>query len=73
MFKYPFRLLNTILFRKEIVMKILCSIVLLAAFAVLVSSCVSREVTTNSPLKKGEKNVVEKKIIWIWQDEFRNP
>ena len=50
-------------------MKCFSAIVLLAAFSLLSSSCVSR--TTTSQKGFGE-DVTEKKIVWIWQKEYRN-
>ncbi|VGO21547.1 hypothetical protein [Pontiella sulfatireligans] len=40
----------------------------LAATASLLSSCVSRTTTTGH-----DDRVVDKKTLWIWQKEFRNP
>lgn len=54
-------------------MKTICSLILLAAIVLLSNACVSREVSASSPLNKGEEKVIEKKLIWIWQDEYRNP
>ncbi len=55
-------------------MKTVRSIILLAIAATLLSSCVSRTTTANAPLGKGgDGKVIEKKLVWIWQDEFRNP
>ncbi len=55
-------------------MKTIRSIILLAIVAALSSSCVSRTTTSSAPLGQGKDGkVVEKKLIWIWQDEFRNP
>lgn len=53
-------------------MKTICSIILLSVATMLVSSCVSRTVTTDAPLGE-EGTVVERKLIWFWQDEFRHP
>jgi hypothetical protein len=52
-------------------MKPIQCFILLTISTVLLSSCVSRTVTSDAPLGK-ESSVVEKKIVWIWQDEFRN-
>ncbi|MCK5675477.1 MAG: hypothetical protein KAH99_00515 [Verrucomicrobia bacterium] len=55
-------------------MKTIRSILLLAIVATLSSSCISRTTSTSAPLGKGEDGkVTEKKLVWIWQDEFRNP
>ncbi|MEN8254783.1 MAG: hypothetical protein ABFR33_04865 [Verrucomicrobiota bacterium] len=55
-------------------MKTVRSIILMAIAAMLLSSCISRTTTTNAPLGQGEDGkVTEKKLIWIWQKEFRNP
>ena len=51
-------------------MKLFNSIVLLAAVSLLNSACISRTVTTE---KGFGKDKTEKKILWIWQDEYRNP
>ncbi len=49
---------------------------------VALTGCVSRTVTVKpvdqSPIQrqygsKSDPKLVEKKIIWIWQDEYRNP
>ena len=54
-------------------MKTIRSIILLSIVTMLLSSCVSRTVST-SPVREGESGkVIEKKIIWFWQDEFYNP
>lgn len=66
-------------------MNLFNSIILLSTVTVLSSACVSRTVSIE-PQHRGEipkkgksygseaqDNVIEKKIIWIWQDEFRNP
>jgi len=50
-------------------MKLLSSIVLLAAISLLSSACVSRTVTTEKGF--GEDKTT-KKIVWIWQKEYRN-
>ena len=51
-------------------------------FCILTSGCVSRTVTESKGTRNtdGAKNsnptskVIEKnKIVWFWQDEFRNP
>ena len=53
-------------------MKTISSIILLSIATILLSSCVSRTISSSAPLgQKGE--VVEKKIVWIWQDEYRMP
>ncbi len=45
------------------------TLILLALFAVLGSSCVSRTTTK----KSGHGNdSSEKKTLWIWQEEYRN-
>ena len=55
-------------------MKLFNAIALLAAISLLTCACVSRTTTTGAPLGQGEDGkVTEKKLIWIWQDEFRNP
>lgn len=53
-------------------MKTVRSIILLTVATILSCSCVSRTVSSSAPLGK-EGKVVEKKIVWIWQDEYRNP
>ena len=65
-------------------MKIVCSFACLIAVAALSSGCVYRTTVTQAE-HRGEMptnkkfgadphdQVVGKKIIWIWQDEFRNP
>ena len=51
-------------------MKTIRSIILLSIVAMLSSSCISR--TTSS--KDGYGGDTEhKKIVWIWQKEYRNP
>ena len=50
-------------------MKLVNAIVLLAAISLLNSGCVSRTVTTE---KGFGEDKTEKKIIWIWQKEYRN-
>lgn len=50
-------------------MKLFNSVVLLAILSLLGSGCVSR--TTTSEKGYGE-DTTEKKILWIWQDEYRN-
>lgn len=50
-------------------MKVFYFLIALAALSLLNSGCVSRTVTRESGF--GEDNT-EKKIIWIWQDEYRN-
>ena len=59
-------------------------ILCLATVAILSSGCVTRTVTS-APANRGssmggqkygsksEQKVLEKKRIWIWQDEYRNP
>ena len=55
-------------------MKLFNAIALLAAISLLTCACVSRTTTAKAPLGQGgDGKVVEKKLIWIWQDEFRNP
>ena len=55
-------------------MKLFNAIALLAAISLLTCACVSRTTTTNAPLGQGEDGkVTEKKLIWIWQKEYRNP
>jgi hypothetical protein len=55
-------------------MKTIHSIILGAITSILLSSCVSRTISTSPPLGKGgDSNVATKKILWIWQDEYRNP
>jgi len=55
-------------------MKIVRSIILLAIVSMLSSACVSRTTSTSPPLGTNKDGkVLEKKVIWIWQDEFRNP
>ena len=49
-------------------MKLSLALPLIAAVSLLTSSCVSR--TTSSEKGYGE-DATEKKIIWIWQDEYR--
>jgi len=51
-------------------MKTVHSIILLAFIAALSCSCVSR--TTSSKDGYGA-DVEHKKIVWIWQSEYRNP
>ncbi|MBT8042131.1 MAG: hypothetical protein KJN67_05225 [Pontiella sp.] len=55
-------------------------IYLTAAATVLLTGCVSRTTTVKPSGTEGNEDfginsskVVEKKLIWIWQDEFRNP
>ena len=47
------------------------SLFLLAAAISLLSSCVTRTITTSPALgkSKGER-VVEQRMIWFWQDDF---
>ncbi len=57
-------------------MKTIRSIFLLAVASLILCSCVSRTISASSVDATGKENqgkVVEKKIIWIWQDEFHNP
>ncbi|MEN7973554.1 MAG: hypothetical protein ABFR47_06930 [Verrucomicrobiota bacterium] len=55
-------------------MKLFASILLLAIVSMLNTACISRTTTSDAPLGKGKDGkVVEKKLIWVWQDEFRNP
>ena len=52
------------------------SIFLLTVATLILCSCVSRTVSASSVDSSGKESngkVVEKKIIWIWQDEFHNP
>ena len=49
-------------------MKLFNSILLLAAISLLGSGCVSRTVTKG---KGYGGDTTEKKIIWIWQKEYR--
>ena len=50
-------------------MNLLKPIILLSAVTVLSSACVSR----TSTVEKGfGEDQTEKKIVWIWQDEYRN-
>lgn len=58
-------------------MNMLRNILCLAATAMLCCSCVSRTVTRSPKLSetaKGKANksgkVVEKEIVWFWQDDF---
>lgn len=66
-------------------MKLSSPVILLATIALLASGCVNRT-TTLEPQHRGgtpadkkvygsdpQGKLVDKKIIWIWQDEFRNP
>lgn len=65
-------------------MKPFASVVLLFAIALLCNACVSRTVTVEPQYRgasAGKKTtlgsdpkseMVSKKIIWIWQDEYRN-
>jgi len=56
------------------IMKTIRSIILFAVVAALSSSCISRTTTTKAPLGRGGSDeMIEKKLVWIWQDEFRNP
>ena len=50
-------------------MKLFCAVFLLVAFSLLSSACVSRTVTSESGF--GEERT-EKKLIWIWEKEYRN-
>ena len=55
--------------QKEYFMKLFGSLALLAVISLLQTACVSRTTT----VEKGfENEVTEKKLIWIWQDEFYN-
>lgn len=53
----------------------------LLAAGSLSSGCVSRTIKNNPVIPEGgdrsaalkKSPVVEKKVIWFWQDEFRNP
>lgn len=66
-------------------MKRIATLLSLSAAAFLLNGCISRTVTIEpehrgaQPSRKGkygsdpQSEVVEKKIIWIWQDEFRHP
>ena len=49
-------------------MKLFISIVLLASVSLLNTACVSRTVTTE---KGFGEDKTEKKIVWIWQKEYR--
>jgi len=41
---------------------------------VLLSGCVRRTVSTDSGLgSKSQGKVIDDRLIWIWQDEFRQP
>lgn len=46
-----------------------------AAVLVLCSSCVSRTIDKEVRAIGGEpgRKIQEKKIIWIWEDEYKNP
>ena len=57
-------------------MKTVRSLFLLAIASLILCSCVSRTISAPSVDAtglEGQGKVVEKKIVWIWQDEFRNP
>jgi hypothetical protein len=53
------------------------------AFLILISGCVTRTITEEPQNRgaqtggkfgaKSESKTVEKKTVWIWQKEFRNP
>ena len=54
------------------------------AAALSMAGCVRRTITNEpeirTPLQQGKRyganpkaEVVEKKLVWIWEDEFRNP
>lgn len=49
-------------------MKLFCSIFMLAALTLLSTACVSRTVTSE---KGFGDDRTEKKILWIWQKEYR--
>ena len=53
-------------------MKLIYPIILLSVVSLFLCSCVSRTVSSSAPLGK-EGTVVQKKVVWIWQDEYRNP
>lgn len=53
-------------------MKPIFSIILISVVTILSCSCVSRTVSSSAPLGK-EGKTVEKKTVWIWQDDYRNP
>jgi hypothetical protein len=53
-------------------MKTVRAIILLTVVTLLSCSCLSRTVSSDAPLGK-EGSVIEKKIVWIWQDDFHNP
>ena len=65
-------------------MKLLASFVLLSVMVLFCNACVSRTVTVEPQYRgvsSGKKSslgsdpksqTVEKKIVWIWQDEYRN-
>lgn len=60
-------------------MTIIRSIILLAVATILSCSCVSRTVSSSTQNRgantkdQDDGKVLQKKIIWIWQDEYRNP
>ncbi len=65
-------------------MKLFRSILLLAVIVLLGSGCISRTTTIDhqhrGDIPKGKKygskssdELVEKKTIWFWQDDFRKP
>jgi len=60
--------LNNAVFKLESIMKVFISIVLLAAVSLMNTACVSRTVTTE---KGFGEDKTEKKILWIWQKEYR--
>lgn len=51
--------------------RIVCTLLLLATATALLNSCVNRTITTSPALgkSKGER-VVEKRMIWFWQEDF---
>ncbi len=53
-------------------MKLIYSILILTIISLLTSACISRTISSSTPLGK-EGIRTEKKILWIWQDEFHNP
>jgi hypothetical protein len=62
--------LNNPFFQKEPAMKQFTPIILLAFIALLANGCVSR--TTTSKRGYGT-DFSEKKTVWIWQKEYRDP
>ena len=57
-------------------MKSTYSIILLIVTVFVLCSCVSRTISATSIDSTGIEDhgkVIEKKTIWFWQDEFKNP